>query len=337
MIKILFFADSHLGFDYPIRPRIERRRRGYDFFHNYQIILDTARREGVDAIIHGGDVFFRSKIPQLVIQKTYEPLLPLLDAGIQMFFVPGNHERSRLPASQLFHHTNMHLFDRPRSYTMRKDGISLKLGGFPNIRHQIQRDFQHYFDEIGMKDLKGQKNILCLHQSIENAVVGSQNYRFKKNDPDVIALNQFPDMLDLVLSGHIHRQQVLRSQGGIPVIYPGSIERTSFAEKLETKGYYMVYITGDDIWWEFRQLPARPMIEWSLPQALSDSKEIRTAIMDQVDKLPDDAIFRIRASKLPQFSKLKLSEIREIFPDTMNVDISPPRGTSRYRWSAYSD
>ena len=92
MIKALFFADSHLGFDFPVRPRISRNRRGDDFFQNYQEILDIAKAEQVNVLIHGGDVFFRSKVPLPVIQKTYEPLLPLLESGMQMLFVPGNHE-----------------------------------------------------------------------------------------------------------------------------------------------------------------------------------------------------------------------------------------------------
>ena len=41
-IIILFFSDSHLGFDLPLHPRIQVRRRGHDFFRNYQHILDTA-------------------------------------------------------------------------------------------------------------------------------------------------------------------------------------------------------------------------------------------------------------------------------------------------------
>ena len=50
------------------------------------------------------------KIPDLVIQKAYEPLLPVLDRGIDILLVPGNHERSRLPATPLFHHPKLHIF-----------------------------------------------------------------------------------------------------------------------------------------------------------------------------------------------------------------------------------
>ena len=63
MIRILFLADTHLGFDYPFRPRVQRRRRGPDFFRNFDLALQPAHRGEVDLVVHGGDIFYRSKIP----------------------------------------------------------------------------------------------------------------------------------------------------------------------------------------------------------------------------------------------------------------------------------
>ena len=56
-----------------------------------------------------------------------------------------------------------------------------------------------------------------------------------------------------VLSGHIHRFQVLtKDLWGrpikIPILYPGSIERTSFAEKDEPKGYLKVELKKARAW-----------------------------------------------------------------------------------------
>jgi len=41
-IRILLLADSHLGFDLPVRPRVVRRRRGHDFLANYAAALKPA-------------------------------------------------------------------------------------------------------------------------------------------------------------------------------------------------------------------------------------------------------------------------------------------------------
>lgn len=336
MIKVLFFADTHLGFDYPIRPRINRRRRGWDFFSNYQSILDTAIEEGVDALVHGGDVFFRSKIPAQVIQKAYEPLLPVLEHGIHLFVVPGNHERSRLPASPIFHHPNFHLFDRPRSFTIEMNGLVVNWGGFPNIRQNIHQEFSQQVAQVGYDKDSESLKVLCMHQSIEDAVVGAQNYTFRRG-PDVIGRDQFPDYLDLVLSGHIHRQQILSSKTGTPLIYSGSIERTSFAERLETKGFFMLKLTKEDIIWEFRPLPSRPMHEWSLPASLMDKRSLIQAIQNQVGKIPPDSIFRIRSGVARQLEILKIADLRVELPESMNVELLPPAGRTPYSWSAYSD
>lgn len=323
-MKILLVADTHLGFDFPIRPRIVRRRRGWDFFNNYHRILKTAIAEKFDVILHTGDLFFRSKIPQLIIQKTYEPLLPVLDSGIDIVIVPGNHERSRLPKTKLFHHPRLHIFDRPRTFHIDKCGTKIAFGGFPNIRNQIDIGFKSALDQSGLAESLDSMRVLCLHQSIEGAVVGVQNYRFRKG-PDVIGIDQIPPDLDLIACGHIHRHQVLRTIDKTPIIYPGSIERTSFAERLEDKGYYTINMLHGSIGWEFQPLTTRPMIEIGLNSDLNDKQSIFSDLSSRLLTLKPDSIIRIRPGNENQLRFLKISELRTMFPETCNIDISPPK------------
>ena len=116
MIKILFFSDTHLGFDYPIRPRTARERRGFSFFKNYETVLDYAVSEKIDLVIHGGDLFFRSKIPPLIVSKVYSTLLDFAKNNIPILLVPGNHERSAFPESIFLNHPNIHIFDEPKTF-----------------------------------------------------------------------------------------------------------------------------------------------------------------------------------------------------------------------------
>ncbi len=48
-IRILLLADTHIGFDLPERPRIQRRLRGHDFFANSERVLAT-----IDCETHRG-------------------------------------------------------------------------------------------------------------------------------------------------------------------------------------------------------------------------------------------------------------------------------------------
>ena len=73
--------------------------------------------------------------------------------------------------------------------------------------------------------------VLCVHQCIEGAVCGPPpGFTFCEGE-DVVRTDELPDDVALVLSGHIHRHQVLRSdlRGrplAAPVVYAGSVERT---------------------------------------------------------------------------------------------------------------
>src|SRR5512133_3419997 len=123
-IRILLLADSHLGFDLPVRPRSGRRRRGYDFLANYAAALEPALRGELDLVVHAGDVFDRPSVIPSIAYQAYEPLKRVADAGVPVFIVPGNHERSRLPHASLVSHANIHVLDRPRPFVVHAGGAS---------------------------------------------------------------------------------------------------------------------------------------------------------------------------------------------------------------------
>jgi exonuclease SbcD len=100
-IRVLLLADTHLGFDFPLRPRVKRRRRGPDFFANTREALGPARRGEIDLVVHGGDLLYRSKVPAELVRMALEPLLEVADRGVPVVLVPGNHERSAIPYPRL--------------------------------------------------------------------------------------------------------------------------------------------------------------------------------------------------------------------------------------------
>jgi hypothetical protein len=129
-IRILLLADSHLGFDLPVRPRVGRRRRGYDFLANNSAALAPALAGEVDLVVHAGDVFDRSSVLPTLAYQAYEPLRRVADLGVPVFIVPGNHERSRLPHARFATHPGVHIFDTPRTFVARVRGTTIGLRGF---------------------------------------------------------------------------------------------------------------------------------------------------------------------------------------------------------------
>ncbi len=332
IIRILFLADTHLGFDLPFHPRIQRRRRGAEFFANFKRALMPALQGEVDCVVHGGDLFYRSKVPPQLVAMAFEPLKQVADQGTPIYLVPGNHERSAIPHSHLADHPRIFIFDQPRTYVWQKADVTLALAGFPFVRHGIRHDFLHRLDQTGWLDVNADIQILCIHQSIDGATVGPVGYVFRYA-PKVIKASDIPATFSAVLSGHIHRFQVLSNDLtgkplNAPVFYPGAIERTSFAEKNETKGYLILELEKDGSesgrlkQWQFHQLPARPMIQLNLYPRHLDAGELRSRIEGKIAELPEDAIVKLKIhGRISQdaMAVLQAAPLRSIAPPTMNI------------------
>lgn len=335
-IKILFLADTHLGFDLPIKPRIERRRRGVDFFENYERALQPALNREVDLVVHGGDLFFRSRVHPKIVNDAFQPLIQIADLGVPVYIVPGNHERSKIPVSLLESHRSIHIFDKPKTCYFVKENTTLALAGFPYYKNGIRKDFQKIIRQTGFEKRKSDVRILCMHHIVEGARVGVQNYTFRHGD-DVIAGKDIPAEFDLVCSGHIHRWQILtkdlRSQPlAAPVLYPGSIERTSFAERLEKKGYFIVEIIfpndseNPKLQLKFHELPTRPMYVVEFDGDGMDLKSIGSILTDKLSDIESDAVVKIKfKSAVKNNAKLPTNQfLRSIAPPTMNIEVLFP-------------
>jgi DNA repair exonuclease SbcCD nuclease subunit len=341
-VKIRFFSDTHLGFDYPIKPRIERRRRGEDFFNNFYRILNSSAAAGIDLLIHGGDLFFRSRVPARIVDLTYNALFEFADRGIPIVIVPGNHERSKLPDSLYLSHPNIHVFVKPMTFLFRVRNVQLNVSGFPFERQSIKSRFPKILERTGWRETRGNIKLLCIHQAVEGAQVGPVNFTFRSG-PDVIRFNDLPEGFQAILAGHVHRQQILtgrrRSEpNNRRVIYSGSTERTSFAEKDEDKGYFDITFdrTNGNRWgigsFKFKRLPARPMTDIVVDRQLAVGR-LEEFLKEQIPQLHRDSIVRIKGNGKPVNPELKhkltASFLRGLFPDTMNVELSadfrPPR------------
>lgn len=333
--RILFLADTHLGFDYPFRPRIQRRRRGPDFFNNYHSALQPARRGEVDCVVHGGDLFYRSRIPAGLVRMAFAPLIEIADRGIPVLVVPGNHERSNIPYRMLAAHRDIHIFDRPRTFLMKKGILTIALAGFPYFKKGIRQAFMNILAETGWQDLRSHASLLCMHHCVEGATVGPSNYTFRYN-PDVIRGEDIPQGIQAVLTGHIHRFQVLdqalnQKPSHCPVFYPGSTERTSFAEKDEEKGYLTIELHFDDqmnyhdLKWAFHPLPTRPMVKLDLAVKSQSVDEIKKKLLEELAAIPADSIVQLTLVDRPGREVLTLlsaKNLRHLAPPTMNISLS---------------
>lgn len=292
-MRVLFVSDTHLGFDLPMHPRVSRRRRGPDFFSNFERALEPALAGQADLVIHGGDLLYRSRVPLSLADAALAPLKRVASMGVPVLLVPGNHERARMPYPLLALHEGLYVFDRPRSVVIEARGVRAAFTGFPYTR-EIRRRFPEMLVEARRGAPSTDVRVLCLHHCIEGATCGPGNFTFRSG-PDVIRAADLPRGVAVTLSGHIHRHQVLRLAGRPPVIYAGSVERTSFAEAPETKGYVLLELSqaGLDTF-EFRALPARPMVTRALSLDGADRAAMHARVAAAIDSTPDDAVVQLR-------------------------------------------
>jgi hypothetical protein len=114
------------------------------------------------------------------------------------------------------------------------------------------------------------------------------------------------------------------------VIYPGSVERTSFAEKEEEKGFYDIEISSDKAGgWKppelkFMKLPTRPMVDLVLDGSLR-KEGLSDFLRTKLSGMHPDAIVRISSSGAISESlraAMTSAFLKKVFPHTMNYQLS---------------
>jgi exonuclease SbcD len=329
-MRVLFVSDTHLGIDLPARPRVVRRRRGDDFFQNFERALAVALRGEVDVVVHGGDLLYRSRVPARLADAALEPLRRVASAGVPVLIVPGNHERGRIPYPLLALHDGLHIFDRPRTFVLDARGVRVAFTGFP-YTPDIRRRFRDALADAARGAEKADVMVLCMHQCVEGATCGPGTFTFRFG-LDVIRRADLPHHVAAILSGHIHRHQVLRQPAGPPVIYAGSVERTSFAEAAETKGYVVLELAHSGMrGFEFRPLPARPMAVRTVSTDCVGHAEGLGRVVTAVRSTPDDAVVQLRFIG-PMPEGLTAETLRTM-AGARNVTVVAPRQSSRVNWA----
>ena len=169
-------------------------------------------------------------------------------------------------------------------------------------------------------------------------------YTFRRGE-DVIRGRDLPTGFAAVLAGHIHRQQVLTEdlsgrRLAAPVFYPGSVERTSGAERDEEKGFMTLEIEPDVatggrlVSSTFHPLPARPMIDLELDVDGLSGERIERRLRRLLNDLDPDSVVRIRVSGACEQdgrSFLSATSIRQVAPASMTVSLRwrPPAAQAR--------
>ncbi|MFC6836200.1 DNA double-strand break repair protein Mre11 [Halomarina ordinaria] len=90
MTRVIHTGDTHIGYQQYHRP--ERRA---DFLAAFERVVDDAVADGVDAVVHAGDLFHDRRPDLTDLLGTLSALRRLDDADVPFLAVVGNHEGKR--------------------------------------------------------------------------------------------------------------------------------------------------------------------------------------------------------------------------------------------------
>ncbi len=234
-MRIVATADSHFGYEYG-RSSVAKKESIQRMNQAFENILNEAISLQADLVLHGGDVFNRSSPKKEVIEQAYDIIDRFAEEDIPLVIIPGNHDKSVLPES-LVNHLNKHIHFLNKFSLL--DFSEISILSFPFVSGDPKIIFEKAIRKA--KEEPSKKIIILCHQLFDGASFGPHNYVFT-NRLDTLKTDKLPDNVLFVVSGHIHRFQNIQNGR---VYYTGSVERTSFMEITEPKGYLLIEIEGD--------------------------------------------------------------------------------------------
>lgn len=222
--EIIHTADTHIGYR-----QYHKKEREKDFKKALSKVVQRAIEKEVDAVVHAGDLFDRSRPSITALSDLIEELKKLRGEGIEFCTIVGNH-----------------------------DGTSERQ--WPEFLEDL--DLAVYLDSDGYV-----VNDVCLYglDYVSPQQRSALTYEFTPSDVDTSFLvghglfKPFPHgdwdlneilaksnvSFDGVLLGDDHTPQ-LTQVSEVPVTYPGSTERTA-ADQREKRGFNNVAVNSDGV------------------------------------------------------------------------------------------
>lgn len=335
-MKFLHTADIHLGANTygRIDPETGLNTRLLDFRRSFAFMVERAIEEDIDLFLFCGDAY-RTADPTPTQQKVFaECLRPLADAGIPIVMITGNHDHpvsfGKASAIDIFSYVSgeVHLFRKPATARIETKSGPLQLLAMPwpirsmllskgeyrklspvEVREIIETLYVDFIAHAVDAFDPALPTVLAGHFSVQGSEIsGSERTSLIAHEPKFTVGQLTPPPIDYVALGHIHKFQNRNREPDsgashvaeaetVPVVYCSSLERISFKEAEERKGFVIVEIegegTGKRTSYRFVETPARRFlaVEVDAREAADPSEMILQKIEAEA---VEDAVVRVR-------------------------------------------
>jgi DNA repair exonuclease SbcCD nuclease subunit len=314
-VQLVHCADLHLDKNFSISDPERAAARKEDLNRNFVAAVDYAIANHPDLFLMAGDIFDRVRPSNDAIVLVMRKIRELKESGIATFIIAGNHDTPKIgnykhialdALSTAGLATVFSRFDIIQKRELEVDGSKVCVSG---KSFNVQNDAANPLREHKVP-LDGDHNILLLHASLVGLSVNP-------TIPEMAAQSPFyPDDvvrgLDYLALGHYHNFYQ-REHAGVEICNPGAIERLTWAEAEEEKGFVWVDLSRQEVEVEFVRLDTRPMKQFDLILQPTSRQSLLDQVLSFLDEVASpEAIARLRfhgSATIEQYQKMQLSEV----------------------------
>jgi DNA repair exonuclease SbcCD nuclease subunit len=286
MTSICCISDCHLGYRH--RLKVQRLK---DYEASFNEALDSALKLSPSLLIFGGDILHHTRPDPKSMQVLIKRLITAADS-VPCIFCIGNHEiETNLSSSYtpIFSdlHKNVHVLTTENPHILLElDGKRVGVHGFQFTRDRkmAEENLEKITAEVSDNDV----DILCLHQAVEGYL--------EPHELSLSALRSVADKYDLILSGHVHKHQILSEMTDVvPAYYIGSTERVSFNESNNVTGF-LAFKDMDFAHPKFVPVDSAPMRVVKADLGKKTPAEVNSRIKQLIEENPNIKCLQISVS-----------------------------------------
>ncbi len=303
-MRIAHVSDTHLGYmQYHLRERKE------DFFRAFEKVVDRVIEEGVELLVHSGDLFESYHPDVETLSFAISQFKRLKDSGISIVAVTGNHDRALRKGNEPPHKILsqlglVNLLD-PFGELEVKGVYFAGFRYFPKRLLELFRE-RHFFD-LQEKAGSSGLSVLILHQAVDPFI----SYRAYHPEAYELTSADLPKGFTYYAAGHIHAFRVERFEGGL-FSYAGSTEfRNSSEAEIGRRGFNLVDLeSGEFERVELEGLRPFLVLKTDSQKAYDDFRELLERVKSSPVPPVVSVTFTETGEVLEKFSSL-LKEIEE--------------------------
>lgn len=320
-MRFLHSSDLHIGKTVNGFSMLEEQK------HVLNQIVEAAKAREVDAVFLSGDLYDRSIPPTQAVEVLDEFLTSLVDLGIEVFAIAGNHDSGERIgfAGRILEQKGLHMagmLEKPPAYV---DMETVRVHLIPYARPVSVRalyntavsDYEESMGEV-LKSVEYRTdgaNILLTHQFVvnrgETPELSDSETRVTVGGADQVEAENF-NKFDYVALGHIHRKQRI---GDGPVYYSGSPVKYSFSEVYHQKTVIFGEIAAD----------GSCSVEDILLTPIHDMRKIRgrleDLISDEVVKSADEEDYILAVLTNEEELLDPIGTLRSVYPNVMQLQM----------------